>query len=155
MATLRTGVDEWLDIDGTPLDTLAWMATDLSGLWDGPDIRGEGFRLLPGVAGGAPRPVLPAPSRRLVPMAFLGDHDPDGEEHEDAREGLWSNIAEFRALMAAWRSPVTVTVHVPDGTLTGLVRVMAPLSLSVTATSALGVLELLVFDGALVHQAGS
>lgn len=113
--------DEYLELGGIPLATGAWETTDLSDLYDAPEIRARtatvGYR--PGVA--AYRPIYGS-KRLLLPIEFFGDQDSDGNPIADSRAGLQANLDEFKAsvirpLQTDLSGTRLLRHHLPDGTI--------------------------------------
>jgi hypothetical protein len=121
-------LDEWLDIDGTPLATPAWhvAAGGLYPLLQGPDVRGSDRE----VPAGPPRryPRRAKITRRSVPLVIFGADDLDGNAHPSTAQGLRINIDYLRANVAdptgVGDGTRTATVHLLGGvTRTGPVHV--------------------------------
>lgn len=95
----------------------ACRATDLSGLWSAPDLRGED-RTAPGVSGVSVRPRTRGAIGFMVPTVVFGGRDPDGDEFDDVRSGIRANLAEmYEDILPPSSSPYTrELVHeLPDG----------------------------------------
>lgn len=152
---------EYFEIDGvafyTRMPNAPWYATDLSPLWDGPDIRG-GDLLLPGASGQRPRPRRPDLTKRNLPLVIVGDHDIDGNAYTsqaDVREQLWENVSYLRGHVV---DPLTtgdgtryLTLFLPNGDMAGgRVTVYSPLNLTARGPAALdAILSVSLPDGAL------
>lgn len=87
--------DEYLEVDGLPLDTHAWRTIERSSLYDPPDLRGSGVELSQRRGEEARAPIEQARSVRLR-MAVFGTQDSDGNAHADSRMGLQANLDELK-----------------------------------------------------------
>lgn len=123
--------DEYLEIDGVPLSTPAWVVTDHAELWGTADVRGDDV-LIPGAAGVLPFPRRPTVTQVDLELVVLGHVDWAGVKQWDVRYGLNRNVAHLRTNVAS--QPATAdgtrsaTLHLPAGaspaTLTGSVHVL-------------------------------
>jgi hypothetical protein len=144
--------DEYLEISSVPFATPAWRITDLTSLFDGPDVKGGDRDLPHGVAVAYPRRATITVVD--LPLVVFGASDQDGVAYADAREGLEANIAYLRANVV---DPLTTgdgtrpaVLHQFSGaTLSADVTVISPLRLSrFTPVAARGVLRLSIPTGA-------
>lgn len=144
---------EYLTIDGVPSNTPGWEVTDLSPLWDGPDVKG-GDRDLPG-GGAVPYPRRPTITVRDLPIKFFADALYDGTVTGTGRERLRANVAYFRANVVDPKTTGdgtrTLVLYVPGGsTVSAPVTVISPLQLGpVGPASQRGTLRLSFPQGGL------
>lgn len=82
---------EYVAIDGVPLATPAWIATDLSELNSGASQRGESL-VVPRRPGAYFRNRVPDQKSVNIPMVIFGDKSPEGVAYADPREGLLTNL---------------------------------------------------------------
>lgn len=82
---------EYVAIDGVPLATPAWIATDLSELNTGAPNRGESL-VIPRRPGAYFRNKVPDVKSVNIPIVVFGDKSPEGVAYADAREGLLTNL---------------------------------------------------------------
>lgn len=123
--------DEWLEIDGIPLATPAWIITDLSELMNGPDVRGED-QIIPGAPGVKPLPRHVHVSLRSLPMVIYGGYDWEGNPYSDGHEGVETNLAYLveNLLLPPGTADGTraAVLHLWNGDIrTGDVHVISPL----------------------------
>lgn len=108
---------------GTSMATAAWIANSLADLKRPQDKRGED-ELIPGVDEHIRNPRRPTLSRRLVPMAFFGTHDPDGDAFDDHNEGCETNLLAFQEDVVETTGEVEIELVLLSGvTRTGFVVV--------------------------------
>jgi len=89
---------EYVDIDGVPLATPAWIATDLTELNDGPENRGENL-VIPRRPGALFRPKVRDSKIVNIPIVIFGDRDPENNPYADPRQGLIENITRLKAAL--------------------------------------------------------
>jgi len=106
-----------LEINGVPLATPAWEASDLNSLLQGPDQRGSD-RLLPGASGVRPYKRRATVSKRSVRLVIFGDYDREGVAYADPFAGLVANIDYLRL-------NVSDPTGTGDGTRTAILRLSA------------------------------
>lgn len=114
---------EYVEINGVPLHTAAWMVEDLAPLWTGVALRGED-RLIPFSNGELALRRRIGALHVVVPLIVFGDKKWDGTTYSNARTGLWNNV---RQLQTAVFTPSTsdasptwsLILHAPDGSTWG------------------------------------
>lgn len=145
--------DEYIEIDGVPLDTPAWRTTNLSELLDGAANRSSDVTI-PYLPGQQPRRRVRDSREVNIELVIFGDSDPRGAAHANARQGLISNLNELKAALRPINTASAVTrtlvYHGPAGDLTTQVATSSELSLEpVGVTSMRAVVTLTVLSGAL------
>jgi hypothetical protein len=93
MAYVATFADR-LEIGLVPLNTAAWVHTNLAEMLSYATLRGEN-RILPGAIGVRPLRRRATETTRTVNLTVFGDHQPDGTMHADPIAGLFLNLADL------------------------------------------------------------
>lgn len=124
--------DEYLEINGVPLATFGWEATDISTVYGAPSIRGSD-RLIPHKPGEDPLSRVQGVLRGPIALDVYGESDEDGTPYGDPRMGLIANMdyinANVIAPNPAGDGTVPVVWHLPDGstrTANGIVESPSP-----------------------------
>ena len=144
---------EYIEIDGVPLATPAWIVTDLSELNDGPENRGSNL-VVPRRPGAIIRRRVRESRIANIPIVIFGDRDAENNVHADAREGLLSNIDDLKK---ALRMPNTVTsasrllkYYRPTGTVEAVVQTTQKLDIEqISPTTARAVITVEIPAGVL------
>lgn len=90
---------EYVEIGGLVLATPAWECVDSSALYDAPPVRGDDI-VVPYHEGALSFRRIVAPRRVVLPMVVYGDVDREGNEYEDARVGLRTNLDDLKRELA-------------------------------------------------------
>jgi hypothetical protein len=111
---------EYVEIDGVPLQTPAWLVTNLYTLWSGPATRGQDL-VLPGVPGVRPYRRRATATRRTLEMVVYGHVDWAGGAYSDLREGLQANIDHLRQatdpVVSTSAGTRTALLYMPDSSI--------------------------------------
>jgi hypothetical protein len=148
--------DEYLEVDGVPLDTAAWEVTDLSPLWDLPDVRGDDA-VVPYRRGVVPFRRSWGGKRVDLPFNLYGSHDSEGNPATDLRAQLWVNRSELirdvlRPLQVGTATgDRLIRYHAPDGSqISGPGKLIGGLRPQPAGPTALrGSLTLILTEGGL------
>ncbi len=146
---------EYLEINGVPLATPAWRITDLTALYDAPEVKGDDLDVSHGVM--IPKLRRVTRTRKVFPMVIYGQWDQEGNFNGDnARLGLLTNV-DYLLTNVVLPSAVgdgthTAIWHLPGGgTRTAQVHVIPPLRLGAASrTSQLATLDISVPAGRFV-----
>lgn len=119
---------EYLEIDGVPLSTTAWVVTNDWVLWEPAPLRGDDV-VIPGAAGALAQPRRRDADKRSLELSIVGHLNWNNVRQWDVRIGLWGNIDHLRtnltAVPATADSTRTATLHLPTGaTKTASVHVL-------------------------------
>jgi hypothetical protein len=143
-----TTATEYIDIDGVPMATPAWIATDLSELNDGPENRGENL-IIPRRPGTIFRSKIRDAKIVNIPIVIFGDRDAEGNTHADPRRGLIDNINALKKALTTPNTPNDnarlLTYHRASGDVEALVQTSPKLDISPigpTAASAVITIEI-------------
>lgn len=153
MATVPADVDEYVKVDGLPLDTHAWETLDLAALYDSTPVTGSNVDLAyhPGQK---PRRRWPGPKRVELGIRVFGNVDSDGNPTTSLLGGLRRNLDELKQVLRPrlFDTGTALLVHELDdgGSRTARCQVVAPLQTSgMQGVAVNGVVDLLVPDGVL------
>lgn len=155
---MPTPVDtEYVEINGLPLATAAWVVNDLSPLWDAAGLRGED-RVIPFSDGALPLRRFIDEMRVQVPITVYGDFDSDGNANSDGRIGLMENIQEITNYIGIPNDSGDGTweliLHMPDGsTRVADCFVVPPFQWTpVSPIVVRGVLDIIIPQGFLISE---
>lgn len=113
--------DEYVTVDGVPLDTPAWRTLDRSMLYDVADRRGSGATIAQR-RGETARARIGQPRPVDLPMVVLGTVDSDGVDHADSRVGLRKNLDELKRALSPGMNTSAGTVTAQHQMADGSVR---------------------------------
>lgn len=137
--TIQITSDEYLELNGVPLNTPAWHVTDYTPLLDGPEIRG-GNLTIPRRRGQVPRMRLTDSRTVTLPIVIYGDKDFEGNAHADSHIGLTDNLNQLKYFLNMSSSKNITTIpaifHRVMGDLQTDVQVGAALDLQALGTTA-------------------
>lgn len=125
---------EYVEINGVPLATPAWMVMDLSPLWDVPGVRGSDRRI-PYAEGEQPLRRIYDAKRVVLPLLIFGEANRANVPYADHRVGLLTNFDELVAEVAdpdAAPDPGTklLRLFMPGGVIrSGQCHVIPPLGI--------------------------
>lgn len=146
---------EYLEIDGVPLSTPAWVTSDMDDLWGSADVRGDDV-VIPGAAGALAQPRRRTATKATVELQVMGDTDWEGGAYANPAAGLATNCAHLLALTdppGTTDGTRTAILHFPTGapvaTKTGPVHVLRLRLSRKSRDFAIGQLELSIPAGAL------
>ena len=120
--------DGELKITGVTMHTPAYVPTDVTSLWEGPDQRGSDLKI-PGLSGVLAMPRRANVSERRVPFLIEARVSYTGAVWPDEREGLRRNVSRIRSIATdptgSGNGTRAVTLTSPDGltTLSGYAHV--------------------------------
>lgn len=143
--------DEYIEVDGLPLDTPAWSHENLGAIYNTPGFRGPG-RTVAQRQGEQPRPRIVGPRPVDVRLLVFGHTDSDGNPTSTQLQGLRGNLDELKAHLDHSLAVGTVKLrHVLDD---GAVReaqaqLTDPLEVSQAGETVRCVANLWLPDGAL------
>lgn len=155
-----TYYSEYIEIDGTSLNTPAWMTNDITELYSGVSLRGTDS-VLPYRQGSYPRLKVIESKVVNIPITFFGDKDYTGDATTDTRTGLRDNIDDFKKLVMGQnyesmtlQGERQLVVQMPDGsTRASTISVNPELQLTqIGVGTAKGVLTFTLMDGVLYDE---
>ena len=154
-----TYYSEYIEIDGTPLTTPAWIMNDITELYSGVSLRGQDS-IVPYKQGSYARLKVIESKVVNIPMTFYGDKDLDGNATADIRTGLRDNIDAFKELVVGQTysgdntGQRDLVVQLPDGsTRSSKISVQPDLQLTQVGVGvAKGVLTFTLMDGVLYDE---
>jgi len=150
MAYLVTAT-EYIDIDGVPMATPAWLATDLSELNDGPENRGSNL-VIPRRPGAVFRAKIRDSRIVNIPIVIFGDRDAENNVHADPRQGLIENINALKAAlyMPSFAAARVLTYYRAAGNVEATVQTTQKLDITpIGPTTARAILTIEIPSGVL------
>lgn len=144
---------EYIEIDGVPIATPAWIATDLSELNDGPQNRGENL-IIPRRPGAIFRSKISDAKIANIPVVIFGDKDAEGNAHADPRKGLIDNINSLKKALTTPNTPNNnaryMVYHRASGDVEAYVQTSPKLDITpIGPTSARAVISIEIPSGTL------
>lgn len=147
---------EYLTIGGVPLTTLAWTTENISGVIDGPGVRGTDL-VNPTRAGEIPRRRILAARTFSVPIVVNGYYDVNDTASVDPRATLLDNLDYLKTLLAPSFISTTGTRTfewvTPDWTRTAAVHVNPAVSVQTIGIHAARLVVEVTVPGGVLRDA--
>lgn len=123
MPTYTATSTEYVELNGVPMHTDAWVIEDWAALLSGPVLRGTD-RVVPYLSGEVALRRRIGAMHTVHPLVVFGDKKWDSSTYSDARVGLWNNVrqlqtAVFTPLASDGDPTMALILHVKDGSTWG------------------------------------